>query len=136
MPDLPAACAALAELGIRVDPATAKGVGGGCIHGAWRLAGPDGPVFLKTCHATSAWLLEAEADGLAGLRQAAFLRVPAVLGHGTVGDTAWLALEWLELCPAAPGRGARPPAPGGRRALRLEAGQCHRRDPAAERDQR
>lgn len=102
MPDLPAACAALAELGIRVDPATAKGVDGGCIHGAWRLAGPDGPVFLKTCHATSAWLLEAEADGLAGLRQAAFLRVPAVLGHGTVGDTAWLALEWLELCPATP----------------------------------
>lgn len=102
VPDLHAAGAALARLGIRVDPDSARSVGGGCIHGAWRLGGKDGPVFLKTSHASSAWLLEAEADGLAGLREAGFLRVPGVLCHGVVEDTAWLALEWLELRPATP----------------------------------
>lgn len=102
MPDLQAAVAALAGLGIRVEPDSAQAVGGGCIHGAWRLAGAAGPVFLKTNRAASAWLLEAEADGLAGLRDAGFLRVPDVLGHGVVEDTAWLALEWLELHPATP----------------------------------
>jgi protein-ribulosamine 3-kinase len=102
VPDLKAAGAALAGLGLRVDPDSAQTVGGGCIHGAWRLAGTDGPVFLKTSRADSAWLLEAEADGLAGLRDAGFLRVPGVFGHGVVEDTAWLALEWLELRPATP----------------------------------
>ena len=102
MPDPAAATAALAELGIRLDPASARVVSGGCIHGAWRLAGPDGPVFLKTNGADAAWLLEAEADGLGALRAAACLRVPEVLGHGIAGDTAWLALEWLELRPATP----------------------------------
>lgn len=102
MTDLVAASGALAEQGIRLDPRTARPVGGGCIHGAWRLDGPDGPVFLKTNRAASAWLLTAEADGLAGLAAAGALRVPAVLAHGSVADTAWLALEWLELQPVTP----------------------------------
>ena len=102
VPDLVAVGAALAGQGIRIDPGSAQAVGGGCIHGAWRLAGAAGPVFLKTNNASAAWLLAAEADGLAGLREAGFLRVPGVLGHGIAGDTAWLALEWLELHPATP----------------------------------
>jgi protein-ribulosamine 3-kinase len=100
VPDLAAASAALAGLGVRVDPRSARPVGGGCIHAAWRLEGAAGPVFLKTNVASAAWLLEAEADGLAGLREAGCLRVPGVLGHGIAEDTAWLALEWLELRPA------------------------------------
>lgn len=102
MPDLAAVGAALAGLGVRVEPGSAQAVGGGCIHGAWRLEAAGGPVFLKTSHAESGWLLDAEADGLAGLRDAGFLRVPGVLGHGVAEATAWLALEWLELRPATP----------------------------------
>ena len=90
---------ALAGRGLRLDPDTARPVGGGCIHSAWRLDGPDGPVFVKTNRAASGWLLEAEADGLEALRGAGFLRVPGVLGSGAERDIAWLALEWLELRP-------------------------------------
>jgi len=94
-----AVIAALAEAGFTLDASTARPVGGGCIHAATRIDGSDGPLFLKTCAATSGWQLEAEADGLAGLHEAGFLRVPKVLGRGSVSDTSWLALEWLELRP-------------------------------------
>jgi protein-ribulosamine 3-kinase len=97
-----AAASALASLQIQVDPATARPVRGGCIHAAWRVDGRDGPVFLKTARAASSWQLDAEADGLHALRDAGFLRVPAVLGVGGEGDAAWLALEWLDLRPVDP----------------------------------
>lgn len=93
---------------MRIDPGSARPVGGGCIHSAWRVAGPEGPVFLKTNRSGLAWLLDAEADGLEGIRDAGCLRAPAVLGRGVEGGTAWLALEWLEL---------RPPTPDSERAL-------------------
>lgn len=102
MADLSGPVAALAELGVRVTPATARPLDGGCSQDAWRLEGPAGPVFLKTADETAAWLLAAEADGLAALQHAAALRVPAVLGFGTAGGLAWLALEWLDLRPATP----------------------------------
>jgi protein-ribulosamine 3-kinase len=94
---LAAVAAALAEQGVRVAAASARPVGGGCIHDTWRLDGPAGPAFLKTHREAGAWLLEAEADGLAALAACGELRVPAVLGTGVADGTAWLALEWLEL---------------------------------------
>jgi protein-ribulosamine 3-kinase len=101
-PGLTAAASALARLQIQVDPGTARPVRGGCIHAAWRVDGPDGPVFLKTCGAGASWQLEAEADGLHALRDAGFLRVPAIYGVGAEGDAAWLALEWVDLRAADP----------------------------------
>ena len=97
MPDFGTALAVLAGQGLELDAASARPVGGGCIHGAWRLEGRGGPVFLKTCPAASGWLLESEADGLAGLSEAGSLRVPEVLGLGIDDSGGWLALEWLEL---------------------------------------
>jgi protein-ribulosamine 3-kinase len=97
VPDFSPALTALAGLGLELDPASARPVGGGCIHGAWRLEGRCAAVFLKTCSAESGWLLESEADGLAGLREAGILRVPEVLGLGVDDGGGWLALEWLEL---------------------------------------
>lgn len=94
--------AALGDVGFALELSTARPVGGGCIHAATRVDGPDGPLFLKTCPAASGWQLEAEADGLAGLREAGLLRVPEVLAGGVAAGTAWLALEWLELCPPTP----------------------------------
>ena len=100
MTELAGVTAALATLGSHLDAATARPVSGGCIHAAWRVDGPDGPVFLKTNRASAGWLLAAEADGLEALRGAGCLRVPAVLGHGDAAGLSWLALEWLELRPA------------------------------------
>jgi len=88
---------ALGAAGLDLEPGSARPVGGGCIHHAWRVEGPAGPVFLKTNVADAAWMLAAEADGLAALAAAGALRVPAVLGHGEAEGSAWLALEWLEL---------------------------------------
>jgi fructosamine-3-kinase len=76
-------------------------VGGGCIHTALRLDGraPSGPrtFFAKVNEREKASLFAAEADGLAALREAATLRVPAVIAHGHDDEHAWIVLEWLEL---------------------------------------
>lgn len=96
--------AVLEATGLRLDPGSIRSVGGGCIHAAWRVDGPDGPLFIKTHAAAGAWMLAAEADGLAALAAAGCLRVPAVRGHGVAGELAWLALEWLVL--RAPGEAA------------------------------
>jgi len=94
--------AALGTAGLALDVASAQPVGGGCIHSAWRVEGKRGPVFLKTNTASAAWMLAAEADGLAALAAAGTLRVPAVLGCGEAGGSAWLALEWLDLRSPSP----------------------------------
>lgn len=101
-PEIAGVVAALAEQGIPVDARSAQSVAGGCIHSTWRLDGPGGRIFLKASPASADWLLAAEVDGLAALRAAGQLRVPAVLGQGVAGGVAWLALEWLELRPATP----------------------------------
>ena len=93
---------ALGAAGLELDPGSARPVGGGCIHHAWRVAGRAGAVFLKTNAADAGWMLQAEADGLAALAAAGALRVPAVLGCGEDAGLAWLALEWLELRAPAP----------------------------------
>lgn len=59
-----------------------------------------GPVFVKTATVAAAPRFAAEALGLAALAGTGTVRVPRVLGHGIAGETAWLALEWLELEPA------------------------------------
>ena len=88
-----------------------EGVSGGCIHEAWRIEGRtrggSPHYFVKTNDAGSAAMLEAEADGLAALRSAGKLRVPAVIAHDKDDDRAWLVLEWLELAPLSGASGAR-----------------------------
>lgn len=76
-------------------------VSGGCIHSAWRLELADGGLlFAKTAALQDLPLLEAEADGLAGLALAAEdsgLRLPCPRAIGCCGDQALLVLDWLEL---------------------------------------
>lgn len=76
-----------------------RAVGGGCIHSARCLDLTDGRrLFVKLAGGRKADLLVAEARGLAVL--APHIRVPAVIGQGTVGDgSRWLGLEWLDLQP-------------------------------------
>ena len=98
-----AAAAIAAATGEAFTLLRAEGVGGGCIHTALSLAGrtPQGErrFFGKVNEAASAPLFEAEADGLAALREAGALRVPSVVTRGHDDEDAWLVLEWLELAP-------------------------------------
>lgn len=83
-------------------------VRGGCINAAWRVRHASGTWLVKTRAAADLPLFEAEADGLAALREARALVVPAPLVLGRDDRHAWLVLEWLDLVPArgaALGRG-------------------------------
>jgi fructosamine-3-kinase len=90
---------------------SAAPVSGGCIHTALRLEGEDADGktthFAKLAEIGRAPLLAAEAEGLAALRAAGALRVPAVVARGDDEETAWLILEWLDLAPLDAASGAR-----------------------------
>jgi fructosamine-3-kinase len=69
---------------------------GGCIHHTLVLSTPAASYCLKYNETQPLALLQAEADGLALLRAADSLPVPAVLGLGQYQDKAWLLMEYLE----------------------------------------
>jgi protein-ribulosamine 3-kinase len=98
MPDWTAINAALAEAG-HVAPVNAapRPVGGGDISAAWRLDTANGAVFLKTGPASAYDMFSAEAEGLEALAAPGVIRVPGVIASGTSGDSAFVALEWLDL---------------------------------------
>ncbi|WP_438982366.1 fructosamine kinase family protein [Vulcanococcus sp.] len=81
-------------------------VGGGCIHRTWRLDLRDGSrCFAKTNRAPLLPVLQAEADGLAALREAARFEptcgpmptIPEPLALAEREGEAVLLLSWLEL---------------------------------------
>jgi fructosamine-3-kinase len=78
-------------------------VAGGCIHHALRLSGETAKgkqdYFAKVNEPGRAAMFTREAEGLAALRSAGALRVPAVIAKGHDEDRAWLVLEWLDLAP-------------------------------------
>jgi len=83
--------AILSELGLGKE--TPLPVSGGDISSAWRV----GDVFLKTGPVSSYDMFSAEAEGLAEFSTVGVIRVPKVLTCGALGETAWLATEWLQL---------------------------------------
>ena len=96
MPDWTPIAERLNKAGIAIsDTARARPIGGGDISAAWHLPGKDGDIFLKTGRSASLPMFTAEAEGLAELAGANALRVPDVYAVDQVGDTAFLALEWL-----------------------------------------
>ena len=101
MPDLTAAALEAATgLRFRATP-RALGAGGGFAN-CQRWESDRGPVFVKVAPVSRAAMLEAEADGLRELAGANAVRVPAVLGVGTDGARAFLAIEWIEFRTATP----------------------------------
>ena len=76
-------------------------VEGGCINDCFRYATAKGSVFVKVAEASRLEMFEAEAEGLRELSAAQAVRVPIVLGVGSVSGQALLALEWLDLRPTA-----------------------------------
>ena len=95
---------------VHLEPTATERVGGGCIHEAWKVTGEtaDGTVhyFAKLNAADAKPMFEAEADGLAAIRSAGALRVPAVIAVEDDGEKSWLVLEWLELEPLGARSGA------------------------------
>jgi protein-ribulosamine 3-kinase len=89
-----------AALGRPVAPDPDAAVHGGSINDCLRWQTATGPVFVKRAPIARRWILEAEADGLARLRTAGAVRVPATLAMGCTDRDAFLALEWLDLTPA------------------------------------
>jgi fructosamine-3-kinase len=85
-------------------PRPPAGVGGGCINTAVRLDDGRRSFFVKLNAADRLGMFSAEAEGLGELAAAGCIRVPEPVCHGTVGDQAFLAMEYLEL--GRPGRDA------------------------------
>lgn len=73
-------------------------VGGGDINQAARVTTSQGDYFVKWHTAPPPAFFEREADGLSRLAASQAVRVPAVVGYGTVpGEkTAFLILEWID----------------------------------------
>ena len=75
-------------------------VGGGCIHAAWRLELAGGGCLFAKGGAHALPMLQAEAQGLRALAEAAAgtgLTVPMPLVLGEFNGQALLVLPWLEL---------------------------------------
>ncbi|MGO9802328.1 MAG: fructosamine kinase family protein [Steroidobacteraceae bacterium] len=82
--------------GVRCAPQPQRHVAGGSINTCYRWPTSRGALFVKLAGRASLAVFEAEADGLDELARARALRVPRVLACGTAGESAFLALEWLE----------------------------------------
>lgn len=93
LPDWPALTAAIQhDAGFKVDAAfsavTSK---------AWRAASDAGPLFIKVGNRDALERLSAEAEGLRALEAANAVRVPQVYSFGLADQSAYLAMEWLDL---------------------------------------
>jgi protein-ribulosamine 3-kinase len=69
---------------------------GGGFAACQRWDSDAGAAFVKIAPVARADALAAEADALRAIAAAHALRVPAVLGTGTAGARAFLALEWID----------------------------------------
>jgi len=93
-----------AATGLRFRTASAPvsvGAGGG-FAACQRWESESGPVFVKLAPIAREPALEAEADALRELATAQAVRVPRVLGCGSSGAQAFLALEWIEFASPRP----------------------------------
>ena len=78
----------------RMSPVT-----GGDSNRAVRVDGTDRSLFVKIRPGRDRTMFETEAEGLQTLAACSLFRIPAVIAQTTIGDTTFLALEWLDLNP-------------------------------------
>lgn len=88
--------AVAAATGARIDSASPRVVGGGCINATWRLGQGENSFFVKTNRAALLPMFEAEMAGLEEILHADAIRAPRPLCCGIAGDSAFLALEYIE----------------------------------------
>lgn len=98
MKDLKALSRLLTDSGTLPGPLEfVREVGGGCINDCCQVLSGQRPYFLKTNSAGQyPGMFLREAEGLALLRSASPLYVPAVTGIYEIGDNAWLLMEYME----------------------------------------
>ena len=72
-------------------------IGGGSINSAYRIASDENSYFVKFNTSNKLSMFEAEADGLAELKNANAIRVPNVICTGCIGSSSYLVLENLHL---------------------------------------
>ena len=89
-----------AQLGAECAPEPESGVSGGSINRSYRWPCGDRLLFVKIADQSGGAGLEAEATGLLALAGAHAVRVPLVLARGSVAQSSFLALEWIESRPA------------------------------------
>ena len=83
--------------GIRYDLSQARTVAGGSINQAFKVPGDSRSLFVKINRAAARPAFEAEAEGLEAISNVGGVAVPGVVACGCVDETAYLALEWVEL---------------------------------------
>ncbi len=72
-------------------------VGGGCINSSFRIELSNGQrAFVKYNDREMTHFFESEIDGLSRIHQSGAIRVPCVLGAGSVDGVPFLVLEWIE----------------------------------------
>jgi len=86
------------------DPRPPSSVGGGCINTAVKLSDGRRDFFVKLNSADRLWMFSAEAEGLGEMAASRSIRVPEPVCHGSVGDQAFLVMEYVAL--GRPGRDA------------------------------
>ena len=81
--------------------ADAVPISGGDINAAYRLTLTDGTrIFMKANHSASSAFFQAEADGLAAIRDTGAIGVPEVIAAGSDERySSFLLLEWIEAAP-------------------------------------
>jgi len=82
--------------GISFRPSQQRSLGGGCINAAASLSDGQQTYFVKLNQAAQVAMFEAEAAGLAEMVASQTIRVPQPVCWGTVDNSAYLVLEWLE----------------------------------------
>src|SRR5919199_491099 len=74
-----------------------RSVSGGCINQGYAVNGDTGTYFVKRNQASQVHMFEAEALGLKQMLETRTIRVPKPICCGTVNDSAYIVLDWLEL---------------------------------------
>ncbi len=74
-----------------------RGVSGGCINQGYSLSDGARSYFVKLNQASQIAMFEAEALGLQQMYDTNTIRVPKPICHGTVENSCYIVLEWLEM---------------------------------------
>jgi fructosamine-3-kinase len=90
-----AAISAAAQLRCQSTPE--RSVSGGSINTCYQWRTDKRLLFVKVAAASVAHSFEAEADGLRELASAHAVRVPEVVAVGATENSAFLALEWIDV---------------------------------------
>jgi fructosamine-3-kinase len=73
-----------------------RSISGGSINQGYAVSGDTSTYFVKVNQASQVQMFEAEAVGLKQMLETQTIRVPKPICWGTVADSAYIVLEWLE----------------------------------------